>query len=129
MDLQSAIALQPAGVQFWVMWLTVAALGGAVLLMVWRESRVAGLSLLAASVAAGLTMEWLFALQGYSKLLGTAHIPFWTPWVVYAVLLLRAGNQRMAPRVLLSLILVTLVISLIFDYANMGLYVVDRVVT
>ena len=87
--LEAAIATQPAWLQAWV--------GVLILVHVlalafvvhrapegWRI-RWEPLAIFASFVAAGLLMSWMYTQVGYVRLLGLAHLIFWSPayaWVV-----------------------------------------------
>ncbi len=87
--LGDAIAAEP----FWLLaWLGVLGVTN-LLAVLFVATRTAGrwrvraepLAILAAFVAAGLLMEWLYAQVGYVRLLGLAHLVFWGPvwaWLV-----------------------------------------------
>jgi hypothetical protein len=84
--LGDAIAGEPLWLQAWIGLLVLTNLL-AVLFVVTRTDgrwrvRPEPLAILAAFFAAGLLMEWMYARVGYVRLLGLAHLVFWTPvWV------------------------------------------------
>ncbi|MEE9433330.1 MAG: hypothetical protein V3V15_03730 [Sphingorhabdus sp.] len=84
--LGEALMMQPAWLLIWLGFLGAANLG-AVLFIVGRKDgkwifRIEALAILLAFMAAGSFMEYLYGQHGYVRLLGLAHIVFWTP--VYA---------------------------------------------
>lgn len=89
LTLRDAMAAEPLWLQGWIGVLVVTNLL-AVLFVVTRTAgrwriRPEPLAILAAFVAAGLFMEWLYAQVGYVRLLGLAHLVFWGPvwaWLV-----------------------------------------------
>ena len=88
--LNEAIAAQPGWLQAWVMVLVLTHLvalrfvvrrgDGGKLSPRWRP-----IAILVSFFAAAALMSWLFGRTGYSRLLGVAHLVFWTPvwlWVL-----------------------------------------------
>jgi hypothetical protein len=88
-SLGAAIASQPAWLQAWVMAMVVVHLLAVVFAATrtpdgWRV-RPEPLAILASFLAAGMFMGWLYEQYGYVRLLGLAHLVFWTPvylWVL-----------------------------------------------
>jgi hypothetical protein len=73
---------------------------------------------LAAFVGAALFMQTLYALNGFNRLLGLAHVVFWTPLVVYLARQrprLEAGSSVSS---WVTILLVTNVVSLVVDYID-----------
>jgi asparagine N-glycosylation enzyme membrane subunit Stt3 len=88
-DLNAAIATEPLWLQGWIM-LLVLANAGAVFFVVTRQDgrlrpRWEAIAIVAGFAAAGVFMTWLYDVVGYVRLLGLAHLLFWTPayaWVL-----------------------------------------------
>jgi hypothetical protein len=119
--LNDAILAQTGGLQAWVMVLVVTHVVALAFIAQrtpegWRV-RFESLAIFLSFVAAAAFMTWLYAQVGYVRLLGVAHLVFWTP--VYAwVLLHRRTLQReglFGKYVLLYLVVagISLVIDLI----------------
>jgi hypothetical protein len=118
MSLTEAIAQQPTWVQ---MWLNVLLLGAFILplaLLIWRETRLAGVATIAASVIAGFAVDWLYGQMGYVKLLGLPHIILWVPLVIYLWSLQGKDHVRPWPRRIIWAIVAILCISLAFDITD-----------
>ena len=86
-----AIAAQPIWWQAWGRTMLVAHLLGLVFVVHrtpkgWKV-RAEPIAIVASFAAAAVLMTWLFAQLGYVRLLGLAHLVFWTP--VYAWILRR----------------------------------------
>ena len=116
------ILRQPMGVVAWITWLgLVNALGLAFL------SEVEARWTLAAFVGSLLFMSVLYELSGYSRLLGLAHIVFWTPLLIY---LYRRLAKLVGPRLFegwMRLLLATIGLSLVIDYVDVLRYLMgDR---
>lgn len=85
-DLNAAIATEPFWLQGWLGLLVLVNVG-ALLFVVGREGgrwrvRAEPVAILVGFLAAGAFMGWLYEQVGYVRLLGLAHLIFWTPvWV------------------------------------------------
>ncbi|MEZ5559970.1 MAG: hypothetical protein R3E86_15670 [Pseudomonadales bacterium] len=84
--LNEAIALQPAWLQAWIMVLVLTHLA-ALAFVVGRvdarwQVRVEPFVIIGSFLVAAVFMSWLYERVGYVRLLGLAHVLFWTPaWV------------------------------------------------
>jgi hypothetical protein len=72
------IAREPFWLQAWIYWMIF--MNSASLLFV---RRVEARWVLLAWIASLVTMNQLFAAYGYTRILGLAHVIFWSPLVVY----------------------------------------------
>jgi hypothetical protein len=122
MTFDQAVALQPQWVQYWLYWLLFGAFVLPLALFIWRQSRMAALFTLAAGIAAGLAVNWLFNSMGYTRLLGLGHIPFWTPLAIYLFYQWRRPDMPPWPRRIIFVVLATILVSLAFDYADVARY-------
>lgn len=84
--LSEAIALQPTWLKIWMY--SMGAVNMAAILFLFRRRekswgiRLEAWAILAAFFAAGVMMNMLYAEYGYVRLLGLAHLVFWTPaWI------------------------------------------------
>ena len=122
MSLQEAITHQPLWVQLWLDWLLFAGIALPLSLFIWKKTRLAAAASLVTSVVVGFGVIWVYSQMGFVKLLGLSHIIFWTPLAIYFFLILRSGNLPPWPRWIMTVVLVTLVISLAFDYTDFVRY-------
>ncbi len=84
--LTDATATEPAWLQSWVILLGVGPLGALLFVAHRRDGRWAvrpePFAILGSFFAAAALMDWLYGQVGYVRLLGLAHLVFWTPaWV------------------------------------------------
>lgn len=126
MTMQDAIALQPAWVGYWLKVLLFGAFILPAALLVWKQSRAAGLLTIIASLAAGFATSRLYDAVGYVKLLGLPHILFWTPLVVYLVLQIRKPDMPKPPRLIMIAVVGVILISLGFDYVDLARYLLGE---
>ncbi len=130
MTLEEAIAQQPQWVQIWLNILPLGAFVLPAVLLIWRQTRVAGLVSLIVSATAAYGVVWLYDRMGYVKLLGLPHLLLWTPLVIYLVGQFRRDDLPQIPRVLLGAVIATLLISLAFDFSDVIRYILgERVPT
>jgi|TARA_R110002049_G_scaffold10127_2_gene50287 hypothetical protein len=122
MSFEDAIALQPTWVAWWLNWLFIGAFVLPFALLIWRQSRVVGLVTLLSSFLAAAAVYGLFGQLGYVKLLGLPHVLIWTPLVAY--LYRKQGKDYMPvwPRRIIWVVMVTITISLAFDYVDVIRY-------
>lgn len=86
-SLGEAIAMQPTWLKSWMYLLGATNLAAVIFLAKrvdgkWRP-RLEALVILISFLAAATFMEWLFEQYGYVRLLGLAHLVFWTPAYVW----------------------------------------------
>lgn len=92
--LQAAMAMEPIWLRLWI-WVLIATNLAALAFVVRRAEgrlRVRGepLAIVAGFAAAGVFMSWLYGQVGYVRLLGLAHLVFWTPPFVWVLARRRA---------------------------------------
>jgi hypothetical protein len=115
------IAAQPWWLLSWIVWLGCVNLAS-LLFLPEIEARWTLLAFLGGAI----TMWVLYEIGGYTRLLGLAHVIFWTPLVVY--LYRRLGNLVGSPlfegwvRVLLA----SLGVSLVIDYVDVLRYLMGE---
>ena len=126
MTFTQAMQLMPIWVQIW---LNVLLLGAFVLpgiLLIWPESRKAGILTLIGSLLSAITITWGYGQIGLVKLLGLPHIVFWTPVAIYLYRFLRRDDIRIWPRRVAIAILGIIGISLMFDYVDVARYLLGE---
>ncbi|MEO9168588.1 MAG: hypothetical protein ABI230_09310 [Aestuariivirga sp.] len=126
MTFQDAVAHQPLWVRLWLDWLLFAVIALPFALLIWKQSRIIVLAAIIADIPAGLGTAWIYQHMGYVKLLGLAHIFSWTPLAVYLYMQLKRSDLPQWPRWIVTVVLVTLVISLAFDYTDALRYILGE---
>ncbi len=122
MEFASDLLSQPGWLIAWIGWM--GAVNMAAIAFVGRsEARWT----LAAFAAAFVTMNLLHAAAGYVRLLGLAHVLFWTPLLIYLWPRLLHHPSSAPYGFWLRLLFVTNALSLIVDYADVVRYLLgDR---
>lgn len=118
MSFSDAVTTLPEALRLWVLWLTLMMIAAPAVALVFRATRGAGLVLLATNAAVALAMHLLYAEVGFVRLLGLPHVVIWTPLAVWLALRLRRPGTPGVPRAVLAVFLVSIVVSLVFDYAD-----------
>jgi hypothetical protein len=122
MTLNQAIAQQPMWVQYWLYVLIFGIVVLPLALLIWRQTRLTAVVTIAASILAGLGVNWVYTKFGYVKLLGLPHIIFWTPLVYYLLKTLKRADIPKWPRRIIIVVLAVFVVSLVFDYVDVIRY-------
>lgn len=126
MTLSEAVATQSPALRLWVLWLTVVIVAAPPILLVFRQSRRDGVVMLVASAGTLVFMQLLYAQVGFVRLLGLPHVLIWTPLAVYLGLRLRKGRLTGLPRVTAWVALLTILISLAFDYVDVARWILGE---
>jgi hypothetical protein len=123
MTFNEAIALQPQWVQIWLNILFAGAFVLPLGLLIWRQSRVAGVITLVSSALAGFATFWLYDQFGYVRLLGLGHIVVWTPLLIWLLARTGAGDFPVLPLWITRMVISIIAISLAFDYVDLLRYI------
>ncbi|MGJ8616764.1 MAG: hypothetical protein ACSHWS_07960 [Sulfitobacter sp.] len=126
MTMEEAIALQPAWVGIWLNWLFFGAFILPVALLIWRQSRLAAVLTVGVGVLAGAAVYFLYEQLGYVKLLGLPHVILWTPLAYYLFQQIKRPDMPDWPRRIIWVVLITLLISLAFDYVDVIRYLLGN---
>ncbi|MGC1495111.1 MAG: hypothetical protein WA790_04830 [Sulfitobacter sp.] len=126
MTLEEAIALQPAWVGMWLNWLFFGAFVLPLTLLIWRQTRLSAVLTLGAGVLGAVSVHFLYAQFGYVKLLGLPHVIFWSPLAYYLFMQLKRVDMPDWPRRIIWVVLVTIFVSLAFDYVDVIRYVLGN---
>ncbi|MEM9619881.1 MAG: hypothetical protein AAF936_18150 [Pseudomonadota bacterium] len=113
---------QPLWLQAWVGWMVLVNFVGGLVFIRRTEARW----ILGAIISAGLFMEFLYGQFGYQRILGLAHVVFWTPLLVYLWSRRSAWNISGLSGKWLAVVFVTDLTSLIIDYIDVARYLSDE---
>ena len=126
MSFEEAIATQPMWVQLWINWMGIAILGTFVALLFSKSTRRDSLIILATTAAVFFAMMWLYQQVGYVRLLGIVHVIIWTPLAIYFWQRLKNPAIVTPFRQIIWLFLATIIVSLMFDYADVTRYILGE---
>ncbi len=121
------VAQQPQWVQIWMNVLSFGAFLLPVSLLIWRQTRLTALITVIGSGLGAAGVLLIFNQLGYVRLMGLGHAVFWTPLAWYLWRQQARADIAEAPRWIIRFVLMTIVISLAFDYADVLRYLLgDR---
>ena len=126
MSFEEAIATQPSWVQWWVNWMSIAIVGSMIALLFSKTTRRDSAVILMTSLAIFFMMMWLYQQIGFVRLLGIVHVVIWTPLVVYFWRRLKNPAITVPFRQVIWVFLATIVVSLVFDYADVVRYLLGE---
>ena len=126
MTLSQALATQPLWVQYWNYFMVFCIVLVPLSLLIWKQSRLAAVIIIAASLLAGVGVFRIFGALGYVKLLGLPHIIVWTPLVWFLFLQIRRDDMPVWPRRIMLVVLAVFMVSLMFDYVDVLRYVLGE---
>ncbi len=118
LSLGAAIMAQPLWLQAWIGWMMLVNFAGAVIFIRRPEAKW----VLAAIIAAALFMSWLYGQFGYQRILGLAHVAFWTPLMIYLWSRRKQWDLPTLPGKWLAAVFVTDLTSLVIDYIDVVRY-------
>ena len=126
MTMEEAIAQQPMWIGVWLNWLFFGAFILPLALLIWRQSRLVAVITIAAGILGALSVYWLYERFGYVKLLGLPHVILWTPLALYLFRQIKRPEMPNWPRRIMWVILITILVSLAFDYVDVIRYILGN---
>ncbi len=126
MTLSQALETQPPWVQYWNYFMVFCIVLVPLSLLIWKQSRLVAVIVIAASLLAGFGVFRIFGALGYVKLLGLPHIIVWTPLVWFLFRQIKRNDMPVWPRRIMLVVLAVFVVSLAFDYVDVVRYVLGE---
>jgi hypothetical protein len=126
MTFMQALAQQPQWVQLWCAFMAAVFIATVVILLIPKPTRLDALIILAVNIANAYAVLWLFDRQGYTRMIALPHLMLWTPLLIYLWRRLADPAIRAPCRQLLWLYIATFAVSLAFDYADVGRYLLGE---
>ena len=126
MTFEQAIATQPVWIFWWLNWMLVGVFAPPLVLLIWRQSRIAAVISIIANVAAGLGVVWIFNQLGYVKQMGITHVLLWTPLAIYLFKQIKRHDMPKWPRLIIGVMFATIMVSLAFDYVDVLRYILGE---
>ena len=120
--LNAAIMAQPLWLQIWVGWMVAVNVIGGFLFLGRAEAKW----ILLAMLGNVILMNMLFGQFGYQRILGLAHVIFWTPLLVYLWRRRAHWDFSALSGKWLAALFTTNLISLIIDYADVARYLLGE---
>ena len=120
--LMGAIMQQPLWLQAWVGWMAAINVIGAAAFIQRPESKW----IMLAMMGNFIVMSALYQTFGYQRILGLAHVVFWTPLLIYLWRRRTQWNLNILSGKWLALLFATNLLSLIIDYADVARYLMGE---
>jgi hypothetical protein len=124
--LSQALAAQPLWVQYWNYVMVFCIVVLPLSLLIWKQSRLSAVIIIAAALLAGVGVFRIFDALGYVKLLGLPHVIVWTPLVWFLFRQIKRNDMPLWPRRIMLVVLSVFVVSLAFDYVDVVRYVLGE---
>ncbi len=118
----AAILAQEVWLQAWLAWLGFINVIGGLYFIRRAEAKWVLLAILGNAVV----MNWLFMEFGYQRILGLAHVIFWTPLLVYLWRRRDHWDMSQLSGKWLAVLFATNAISLVIDYVDVGRYLLGE---
>lgn len=125
-DFDLIVAQQPQWVQIWLNILMFGAFILPVTLVIWRQTRLTALITVVGSLLGAVGVILIFSQMGYVRLLGLGHAVAWTPLAYYLWRQQGRADIPTPPKWIIRVVLLTLVVSLVFDYVDVIRYLLGH---
>jgi hypothetical protein len=123
MTFHQAMFSQASGwLLYWFYWLGCSIVLTPLILAFAKATRRDALIVALTNIAVVAAMGRLYDQIGYVRLLGIVHVILWTPLFLYLLRRVWRGEMRLGLRVVMGLFVVSLGISLAFDYVDVVRY-------
>ena len=113
-------------IRIWFYWLGFAIVATPAILAFSKTTRRDALIVLVINISVFVSMGWLFRQIGYVRLLGIVHVILWTPLFIYLISRAKNGNMTFPFRLVIWLFVLTLAVSLAFDYVDVVRYLLGE---
>ena len=123
---QAMFSLANGWLLYWFYWLGWSIVLTPVILAFSKATRRDALIVALANIAVVVSMGRLYDQIGYVRLLGIVHVILWTPLFVYLLRRAWRGEMGLGFRVVIWLFVVSLGISLAFDYIDVVRYLLGQ---
>ncbi len=120
--LDAAIMAQSLWLQAWVGWMVVVNVIGALAFIRRAEAKWVLLAMLGNYIL----MSWLYGQFGYQRILGLAHVVFWTPLLIYLWRRRAQWGLSGFSGKWIAVLFTTNFTSLVIDYADVARYLMGE---
>ena len=123
---QAMFSLADGWLLYWFYWLGYSIVLTPLILAFSKATRRDALIVALSIIAVVVSMGWLYDQIGYVRLLGVVHVILWTPLFIYLLRRAWRGEMGLGFRVVIGLFVVSLAISLAFDYIDVVRYLLGE---
>ena len=117
---------QPVWVRAWAVWMFVATVVAPIVMWRYGAARRDYLLVASSTVVLLVAVPLWHSFVGYVRVLGLPHLPVWTPLAVYLYWRRKHFSSPWQLRWAVSVLLATIVVSLAFDYADAGRFMLGE---
>ena len=110
----------------WLYWMSFAIIVTPLVLVFSKATRLDAVIVLLTNIAMLVGMAWVYEQIGYVRLMGIVHVILWTPLFIYLFLRAKNGEMPLLCRLIIWMFVVTLAVSLVFDYTDVVRYLLGE---
>ena len=110
----------------WLYWMSFAIIVTPLVLVFSKATRLDAVIVLLTNIAMLVGMGWIYEQIGYVRLMGIVHVILWTPLFIYLFLRAKNGEMPLLCRLIIWMFVVTLAVSLVFDYTDAVRYLLGE---
>ena len=110
----------------WLYWMSFAIIVTPLVLVFSKATRLDAVIVLLTNIAMLVGMGSVYEQIGYVRLLGIVHVILWTPLFIYLFLRAKNGEMPLLCRLIIWMFVVTLAVSLVFDYTDVVRYLLGE---
>jgi hypothetical protein len=110
----------------WLYWMSFAIIVTPLVLVFSKATRLDAVIVLLTNIAMLVGMGWVYEQIGYVRLMGIVHVILWTPLFIYLFLRAKNGEMPLLCRLIIWMFVVTLAVSLVFDYTDAVRYLLGE---
>lgn len=121
MTLLDHIRQEPLWLQIWINWMVIINIAGVA--FIWKRAEPRWV--VAAFLSSAIFMNFLYSIYGYQKILGAAHIVFWTPLLIYLFQRRTQIGRYGMTAIYLGVVFATNFVSLLIDVVDVTLFLLD----
>ena len=122
MSFMEAVMAQPPLVKFWILWLAFITTISWIVFLFSKQTRLDAVILFFVGGAVTFWMQWIYATEGFVRLLGLPHVVLWTPLLIYLGYRVSRVDYTTPFRQIMYVLIASIAISLLFDYADVARY-------
>ncbi len=123
MTFAEALAAQPQWIVWWVNWMMAVFVVSSLVFLFSGATRMSALFTALAFFLGAVLLNLMYNQMGYVRLLGLPHLVFWIPLAAHLWKRLRSGKVTGLFRSVMIVLLVTILVSLVLDIADVARYI------
>ena len=117
---------QPPLVTYWVFWLAFISTISWIVVLFSKQTWLDAAILFVVGGLVTSWMQWIYATEGFVRLLGLPHVVLWTPLLVYLGYRVSRVDYKAPFRQVMYVLIASITISLLFDYVDVARYLLGE---